>query len=191
MENDKKNKRVSRFRLICIRAFAWQPRKKKKTVKRTTKANQRKSCRDKNVNLPNQKEQKKPNNQIKSTTRRAMNRDVAVDNLSPVGRKCSFFFVLSFVLIYDRLSGSFRDFNKSLAGDWCLHLVHFVMSSLIRFLLVFTAFFLLCDSISLGFYRFDRVPLGSIRFYWIFMLVTVFSLVLLVFYIYRFDFEFY
>ena len=55
----------------------------------------------------------------------------------------------------------------------------------------FTAFFLLCDSISLGFYRFDRVPLGSIRFYWIFMLVTVFSLVLLVFYIYRFDFEFY
>lgn len=92
MENDKKTKRVSRFRLICIRAFAWQPRKKKKTVKRTTKANQRKSCRDKNVNLPNQKEQKKPNNQIKSTTRRAMNRDVAVDNLSPVGRKCSFFF---------------------------------------------------------------------------------------------------
>ena len=59
MENDKKTKRVSRFRLICIRAFAWQPRKKKKTVKRTTKANQRKSCRDKNVNLPNQKEQKK------------------------------------------------------------------------------------------------------------------------------------
>ena len=135
----------------------------------------------------------KKNQTIKSNQRRVVRWIATSPSIiyRPSAENAVFFFVLSFVLIYDRLSGSFRDFNKSLAGDWCLHLVHFVMSSLIRFLLVFTAFFLLCDSISLGFYRFDRVPLGSIRFYWIFMLVTVFSLVLLVFYIYRFDFEFY